>query len=444
MTTDPPSIDAVRDQVIEELVRFVRQLRAAGVTVPADGGLVAAEALGTVGLSDEHRARIAVHAAVVGSDTDRPTFDRLFDEFWDRLQAILEAAVRPSSGDDDGVPQDVFAPLGGDAGGHTNPSTGVGDHPPTAGDSGDDGLRPPAPPRRGGAVRDRRISAEAAAESSDSDGAAAQYSPGGASQPVELDQAAIVDADDLSTHIDAVGEAVAGLRARTWERTGDRRPDVRRALRRSVSSGGVMLPVPEQDRARTATRATLLVDVSQSVLDTIDRGFLIRFLRGVTARWRQVRVFFFDTDVREVTDAFDTPSAEAAVAALDTAEAAWGGGTRIGHAFDVVRTTHPRAVDRRTAVFVISDGLEVGDVDQLADGAAWLDARAAMVLWLNPLAADHAYEPTVRGMAAARPHVDGLFAFTEPRDIEEIARQLGVRGPSNRIGYEFDRRHTPE
>lgn len=434
MTGDAPSIAAVRNRLIEELVRFVRQLRAAGVSVPADGGLAAARALGTVGLGDERRARIAVHAALVGHDTDRDTFDRLFDDFWYRLQAILEAAVKPDAGDG---PEDVFAPLGGEAGGHAPPRT-----------------QPPASPRRSvsandgtggrpesgtGSVTDRRVVGDAESDTGEEGGTAARYSPGGASEPVTLEHDLVFGDDELGARVDALGDALGGLRARAWTHRGDRRPDVRRALRSSVSSGGVTLPVPEQDTAHTATRATVLVDVSQSVLDTIDRGFLVRFLREVTTRWRRVRVFFFDTDVRDVTAAFEAPTVDAAVSALDAAEAEWGGGTRIGHAFEVIETTYPEAVDRRTAVFVISDGLEVGDVDRVAEGAAWLGARAALVLWLNPLAADTDYEPTVRGMAAALPHVDGLFAFTDPGDVAELVEQLRVRGHTGNIGYEYVR-----
>mgnify|MGYP000492402660 CR=1 FL=1 len=439
--SDPPPFPATRDRIIEEVVRFVRQLRAAGVEVPADGGLAAAQALGTVGLADEDRARAALHAALVANEAGRAPFDRLFDGFWHRVRAIIEAAATPDAGASDPVPEDVFAPLGGEAGGHggdraqARPDAGDGEGgETTVEDLGEAG------PVRG---RDRRVSADPVADTDEAAGSAAAYSPVGAAHPVTLEAAAVRGGDDLDRGVAALGAALAVLRGRRWAVEGDRRPDVRRALRTSVSAGGAMVPVPERDRAKSETRATLLVDVSQSVLDTIDRGFLVRFLRAVVARWRRVRVFFFDTDVREVTDALDASSAAAALAALEDAEAAWGGGTRIGAAIESIRTTAPDAVDRRTAVLVISDGLEVGDVTVLEDGVAWLGDRARTLLWLNPLAADRAYEPTVRGMAAALPHVDGVFAFTDAGDVAELARQLRLRGPGGRIGYEFDPRRVP-
>jgi hypothetical protein len=97
-------------------------------------------------------------------------------------------------------------------------------------------------------------------------------------------------------------------------------------------------------------------------------------------------------------------------------------------------------VDRRTVAFVVSDGLEMGDVSVLEREVAWLARRAKRLFWLNPLAADDAYEPAARGMAAALPYLDGLFAFAAPADVAELSRQLRRHGPGGRVGYEFDPR----
>jgi uncharacterized protein with von Willebrand factor type A (vWA) domain len=83
-------------------------------------------------------------------------------------------------------------------------------------------------------------------------------------------------------------------------------------------------------------------------------------------------------------------------------------------------------------------------VDELANGAAWMARRARILLWLNPLAADPDYEPSVRGMATVEPYLDGLFAFAGPGDLEEVARQIERRGVGGRLGYEFDRRRLTE
>jgi hypothetical protein len=150
-----------------------------------------------------------------------------------------------------------------------------------------------------------------------------------------------------------------------------------------------------------------------------------------------VRVFFFDTEVREVTHIFETAGGDPA-RALERAEVAWGGGTRIGASLASVRRRWPHAVGRRTVTLVVSDGLDVGDVGTLEAGMTWLARRSRAVVWLNPLAATRGYEPTCRGMSTALLYVDGLFAFAGPADVTEIARQLERHGATGPVGYEHD------
>jgi uncharacterized protein with von Willebrand factor type A (vWA) domain len=247
----------------------------------------------------------------------------------------------------------------------------------------------------------------------------------------------VIRDSDLSSSFQDLTRALAALQGRRFRRGTDR-PDVRRALRASVSTGGTVLSVPKRQRERTAVRARFVVDVSQSVLDTVDRGFLIDFLRRACEEWRDVQVFFFDEDLREVTEAIEAPSAAEAMRALEDAETMWGGGTQIGASLAALRKRAPEAVDRRTVVFVVSDGLETGDVSTLEQEASRLSRRAGQLFWLNPLATVDGYEPAARGMTAVLPFLDGLFAFATPADVAELARQLRLQGPGGRVGYEFD------
>ena len=54
---------------------------------------------------------------------------------------------------------------------------------------------------------------------------------------------------------------------------------------------------------------------------------------------------------------------------------------------------------------IASDGLDVGAVDVLTGAMRDLHRRSAGVVWLNPLLDTPGYEPTARGMKAARPHI---------------------------------------
>ncbi len=115
---------------------------------------------------------------------------------------------------------------------------------------------------------------------------------------------------------------------------------------------------------------------------------------------------------------------------------------RTGDAFATLRRRQPHTVDRRTVVVVVSDGLDVGDQDTLADSITWLAERAGAVVWLNPLAVSPKYKPESRGMATSLPYLDALFGFAEPADLAEAARQLEHRGLSGSVGYEYDPRRA--
>ncbi|MGQ3411228.1 VWA domain-containing protein [Natrinema sp. LN54] len=427
--TDPPEsagLEIVRDHVVDEVVRLADALRAEGATVPPTASVTAVRALAALTEYDEPTVRVALRAALISRRPDIAAFERCFPAFWARLTGEGTAESPPAR---DGATQPFAVPRGGassrDGGGDTadslerterarssvtesNASVGGDDEPDTE--------------------TDRRHGFHALSTRT------------GRSEPLAVD-AVTATAADVRDPLDRIGRVLGRKRGRrfTDAPTGSEL-NVRRTLRRSFGTGGTVLDVERYDYDRTAVNAVVLVDVSRSVLDSVDRGFLLGVLRQLHADWRSVRIFFFDTSLREVTAQFDEPSSERAIAALERAETEWGGGTKIGHALSTLRNDYPEVVDRETAVFVISDGLEVGELDRLERGMNWLSARADAVLWLNPLAADAEYEPACRGMAVAAPFVDGLFGFARPTDLEEIARQLSLRGVHGRIGYEYDGR----
>lgn len=405
------------DRIREELVAFVRGLRRAGAEVPVNASVPAAEALAEVGLEDRDSARYALRAALLTRSEDRELFGRLFDQFW----SALRGAVEPSSEADAGAEGGLEPPS------LEVPSDDESDAADGDVETGDAGVR-------------RGITEDVAASPSDDEVSRSTYSPVGSPEPVEP---AVVGAESDLTEAATrrLTPALAELSGRRDERSAaGRRIDARAALRDSIASGGVVTSLPRRRPKTAAVRGVVFADVSRSVLDVLDRDFLVDFLRALRSEWRTARTFLFDTDVREVTDALDASSTADAYAALERAETEWGGGTRIGNALTTVRSQYPHAVDRRTVVLVISDGLEMGDVSEFEEGVTWLARRAPAVLWLNPLATSPEFEPTASGMATAVPHVDGIFPFAGPEDLREMARQLERYTGTEPLGYQQDSR----
>lgn len=422
-TTTADDVAAAQRAVRVELVRFVRALRRANADVPANAGLVGARALAAVGFDDRRRVHDALRAAVLTGQSDIEPFERLFPAFWRRLTGWLDSqtATETAAGESNDR---------GGGFGVTDETDAPAESSDADGTSGDD---------EDGTPYDRRlIGREGDTESDEEPTSTARYSPSGRSEVVDASTATTPGHGDVESAVRRLTGVLAGLPGRRFEPADrGRRIDARRALRRSYATGGVVTSLPRREPKPTAVNGVVLVDVSRSVLDVIDRTFLVSFLRACHDEWRSLRTFFFDTDVREVTAAFDESTVDDVYGALERAETAWGGGTRIGHALATLRQDYPHSVDRTSVVLVISDGLEMGDVDELETGIVWLSRRARTVLWLNPLAASRGYEPTCRGMATALPYVDGLFAFTDVSDVVELASQLERRGSTRLPGYEL-------
>ncbi|MEK6767868.1 MAG: VWA domain-containing protein, partial [Gemmatimonadota bacterium] len=87
---------------------------------------------------------------------------------------------------------------------------------------------------------------------------------------------------------------------------------------------------------------------------------------------------------------------------------------------DFVERYGDAAVNARTVVVILSDGLDRGDVAPLVGAMRALHARARRVIWLNPLLGDPRYRPEARGMAAALPYVDTLAPAHNLESLERL------------------------
>jgi uncharacterized protein with von Willebrand factor type A (vWA) domain len=204
-----------------------------------------------------------------------------------------------------------------------------------------------------------------------------------------------------------------------------RRFDLRRTWRASLQLGGEAVVARWLTRIRHAPRFVVLIDGSRSMapadLAALDLAIAIA---SVTVR---IDVFTFSTSLRPLTREIRMAAAGRTVD-VDLAHEAWGGGTNIGaslHAF--LQQYGDRVLSRDTLVIIVSDGLDVGATDVLRDAMRELQGRAAGVTWLNPLLDSPGYEPTSRGMAAARPFVTTFASASTAEGLERLARVVRVR-----------------
>jgi len=364
----------------------------------------AARALEIVALAEEPAVRHALRPILSGTRDDSAVFDRAFRDFF------LASAVTAR---DDRTASTRREP------GHDAPG------------------------------REARIDRERRAIASD-DMDAAEQEPSGAIDPIEIGDIDVEAAARLarSTYspIQADGAMPPLTRAesawrdaarsfvrrldvglsRRWRpaRTG-RRFDLRRTLRVSLQTGGEALTPRWLRRPRRAPRFVLLIDGSRSM--SAHARDALQVAVALASITRRVEVFTFSTALQRVTGVVRRAAAGEAQH-LDAVQYAWGGGTSIGACLrEFLRTSGERLLGRDTVVMVVSDGLDVGEPDTLRAAMSELRRRSAGLVWLNPLLETPGYEPTARGMSAARPYVTTFASVTDAASFARLSRLVRVR-----------------
>ncbi len=353
------------------IVAFSRLLKDAGLPTHPGAVMDACRSVTALGLADRRQVYWALRANLV-TDRDRyDAFDRLYRRFWEE---------------------------------------GVRDLPP-----------PPREPR--GAVP---VVAPAAPEGGGSGPTGADATGGASPDEVLLRK-------DLRTLTPAeeprLREVLQALLAKLATRPGRRtRParrgrgvELRHTFRRSV--GGELFHLVRREKKVRRRRVAFLGDVSGS-MDAYSRFFLL-VARAVARQEPGVEVFAFSTRLFWLTDFVREKDATRALERLSGETRGWSGGTRIGACLgEFHRALARRPHLRDTVVVILSDGWDRGDPALLRRELVRLKGATARLYWLNPLKGDPDYRPLCRGMAAARPYLDGFYPAHNAETLARFARQL--------------------
>ena len=252
--------------------------------------------------------------------------------------------------------------------------------------------------------------------------------------------------------LDEIGRLVA-LIARILARRFNRRYrdssrrgrlDLRRTLRRNLRRGGELVDLSFRQRRRRRLKLVLLCDVSRSM--DLYSSFLIQFVYAFQLACRRVETFVFSTTLRRVTDTLDNEDLDEVLAALSRQVPQWSGGTRIGASLRTFLDGYGDGLlDKQTAVILLSDGWDTGDIGMLRDAMREIHRRSLAVIWLNPLLGSEEYRPDTRGMRAALPHVDLFAPAHNAASLKELASALGrIQRGDIPARFGFHQREEPE
>ena len=365
------------------LTRFCRALRGHGLLVGPQETADAVQAVERAGLMSEARIYWSLRTLLVSRREQLRTFDRLFYQFWN----FEPVSPRPEP---DGGPKTSF--------GQTRT---VGRLPRGLGVPEDD------PDSKDTVIQLIRT------------GASAHHATGG------RDLSSLADGEDAAEIQRIAARMVRALASRPGRRRKRHRrkgaPDLRGAMRLSLSTGGDAIRIPRLRRVHRTPRLLLLLDVSGS-MDRHAR-LMLRLAHAVGQQTGRVETFAFSTAITRITRALAAPNFDEALFRAGRAVEHWSGGTRIGESLRVVNTMYEHLEDRFTTVFLLSDGWETGDPVGLARELSRMRLRVRGLVWLNPLAGTEDFEPLARGLQAAMPYVDH---FVPAGDVEGLRRLPGL------------------
>lgn len=377
---------------------FVAHLRLNGFALGPAEAAAAADVAVRIGATDAGAVRLAWKTLLCSSEDTWRRYDALFEAFWHRRGRERRRATTGAA------------------------TTARGPAPPALWErhvGGGDRQRGAADPLPAGAVEgDERQTARQPTGRL----VAARSSP-----LSRTDLRHVADAGELAlaeTEARRLGKALRDrLNRRQFVAPHGTRPDLRRAIRRSLSTGGEPFVLPRRRRRRPPLQIVALLDVSGSMKPYV-RVFL-QFLRGLVVGTRHGDAFLFHTRLHRVGDAIIDRDPIRAMTRLALTADGFGGGTRFGACLaDLHRMHGRRSLTGRTVVLVLSDGYDTGPPEAVAKGFARLGKRVRRIVWLNPLAGWAGYEPVARAVVAARPHVDLFAPATTLADLAALEPAL--------------------
>jgi uncharacterized protein with von Willebrand factor type A (vWA) domain len=155
--------------------------------------------------------------------------------------------------------------------------------------------------------------------------------------------------------------------------------DIRRTLRRNAGWGGVPFLTSWKRRHRDRPKIVALCDVSGSVAQVSD--FFLLLIHSLHEVVDDVRSFAFSGNLIEVSDILDTRSPEAAMSEI-MSKVGFGssdyGGSLVDFEKDYLRSVTPK-----TTVIVLGDA-RTNNLDPRADILRRISERSKRLVWLNP------------------------------------------------------------
>jgi uncharacterized protein with von Willebrand factor type A (vWA) domain len=385
---------ASNGRLVENIVHFVRILRAAGLPVGPARVLDALAAVQSVGIDHRGDFRAALSSVLVSRRDHLPLFEQAFDVFWrdpkllERMIAALLPKVQGRLGDvqTPQMPARLAEAL----------------------------IQPPKPP------------ADSETREIDFD-AAFTFSAREVLQKKDfatMTAAELIEVRKMLSDLKLPLPEIAVRRTRAAAR--GRAVDLRATMRGMVGAAGAVAPLRYRARRHRTPPLVVLCDISGS-MDRYAR-MLLHFLHAITNDRHRVHALVFGTRLTNITRHLKHRDVDVALARVTAAVTDWAGGTRIGASLaEFNRRWSRRLLGQSAVVLLISDGLDADAGHGLDFEMERLAKSCARLVWLNPLLRYSGFEARPAGIRAMLPHVDDFLPVHNLASLMDLAGALRTK-----------------
>jgi uncharacterized protein len=211
------------------------------------------------------------------------------------------------------------------------------------------------------------------------------------------------------------------------------RIDLRATLRGMTGAAGAVAPLAFRARIRRPPPLVVLCDISGS-MDRYAR-MLLHFLHAITNDRHRVHTLVFGTRLTNITRHLRHRDVDVALERVAGSVQDWAGGTRIGASLsEFNRRWSRRLLGQNAVVLLISDGLDAESGAGLDFEVERLAKSCARLVWLNPLLRYEGFEARPAGIRAILPHVDDFLPVHNLASLTALSQALSrpkARAPAS-------------
>ncbi len=199
--------------------------------------------------------------------------------------------------------------------------------------------------------------------------------------------------------------------------------DIRHSVRKSIPFGMELLKLSKTKAKVRKTRIIMLCDVSGSM--DVFNPFLLQLMLGVQKLLKNSRTIVFSTKISEITGLLKGQSVHDVLSKVSKAVRHWSGGTNIAEA--IARLNRGLLLEgsaKSTVLIVISDGYDNGDVKRITKELTTTKRHIRSLIWINPMYGASSFEVRAKTMKAAMPFIDEFLPAYNAESLGKLVSGL--------------------